>query len=176
MFGYSKGQALEHIMNALPTRYCYLFFGNQSLTETPESANHVMTKEKLKKKEIAGQSTTPYISLKTHLSEKHKPVKFDEYSLLNNQIDRLAEVIDRLNTRLKGKKNQQNRPYNPFIHRDRGHRHYPSYDRGMIEGKAISDGGLMIEIEEDTLYSEANPEVITIQEGHTEDKINIEIE
>ena len=39
------------------------------------------------------------MSLKTHPSAKNETVKFDEYKLLNNQIDRLAEVMDRMNTR-----------------------------------------------------------------------------
>ena len=46
----------------------------------------------------------------------------------------------------------------------------------MIEGEASLDRGLMIEIEEDTLHSLANPEIITIQEGHTEYMTIIEIE
>ena len=56
-------------------------------------------------------------------------VKFDEIKLLDNQIDRLAEVIDKMNTRPQGSQNQKTRPYMPQLHRGRGHRTCPSYDR-----------------------------------------------
>ena len=48
--------------------------------------------------------------------------------------------------------------------------------QAMIEAEADKNKDVMIEIEEDTLLSEENPEVITIQEGHTESKIITEIE
>ena len=44
------------------------------------------------------------MTLKSHHSAKNKIVKFDEYKLLNNQIDRLAEIIDKINKRPQGKK------------------------------------------------------------------------
>ena len=46
----------------------------------------------------------------------------------------------------------------------------------MIEAEEISDKGLMIEIEGDILLSDRNPEVITIQVGHTEGHTITEIE
>ena len=46
----------------------------------------------------------------------------------------------------------------------------------MIEAEAILDRGLMTEIDEDTLLSEACPEYITIQKGHIEEQIISEIE
>ena len=60
-----------------------------------------------------------------------------------------------MNTRLHGRQNQQNRPYNPYIHRGRGRgkRNYPSYDRGRGNFRQR----LMIEILKDTLLSEAYP-------------------
>ena len=66
----------------LPTRYYYQLFGIQNLSEAAESAKHVMTKEKLDK-QLAGQSSTPYMSLKTNPLANNKTVKFDEYKLLN---------------------------------------------------------------------------------------------
>ena len=58
------------------------------------------------------------MSLKTHPSAKNKTVKFDEYALLKNQIDRLADVLNGMNTRPHIRQNQRNRPYKPQIHRD----------------------------------------------------------
>ena len=38
------------------------------------------------------------MSFKIDPSKKYKTVTFDEYKLLDNQVDRLAEVMDRMNT------------------------------------------------------------------------------
>ena len=56
---------------------------------------------------LAGESSTPYISLEIHPSAKNKIVKFDECKMLDNQIDRLTEVMDRMHTRLQGRQNQK---------------------------------------------------------------------
>ena len=65
-----------------------------------ESAKHVMIKVKLDK-QLAGHSSAPYVSLKTHHSEKYVSVKFAEYKLLGNQIDTLVKVIEKLIQDLK---------------------------------------------------------------------------
>ena len=59
-------------------------------------------------KQLAGQRSTLYMLLKIHPSAKNKIIKVDEYKLLTNQIDRLAEVMDRMNTRSQDRQNQQN--------------------------------------------------------------------
>ena len=106
------------------------------------------------------------MSLETHSSAENKTVKFDECKLLNNQIERFAEVMERINTRPQGTHNQQNRPFKPYIHRGRGHRNYPSYDKGHDRGKGNYRYRFMIEAEEDGLLSGPNPEVILIHEDH----------
>ena len=65
----------------------------QNLREVVESAKHVMTRERLNNW-LAGQRLTLYMSLSTHPSAKNNTAKFDEYNLMNNQIDRLAKVMD----------------------------------------------------------------------------------
>ena len=134
ILGNNKGQVLELFKNILPIRYYYLLFDIQKFRELVEGTKCVMTKEKLNK-QTTGQSSTPYKSLKAHPSAKDKIVKFDEYKLLNNQIDRLAEVMDIINNRPKGRQNKQKRPYKPYIQRGRGHRDYPSYDRDYDRGR-----------------------------------------
>ena len=74
------------------------------------------------------------MSPKTHPSQKNKSLKCDEHRLLNNKIDSLAEVMDKMNTRPKGRHNRQNISYKHYIHRGRDHRIYPSYDRGYNRG------------------------------------------
>ena len=78
------------------------------------------------------------MSLKTHHSEKYKSVKFAKYKLLDNQINRLGEVMDIMNTRPLGRQNHQNRPYKPYIHRERCHRRYPSYEKRYDRGIGTS--------------------------------------
>ena len=58
---------------------------------------------------------------------------FGKHQLLNNQIDRLTEVWDRMNTRSQCRHTQQPRPYKPYVHRGkgRGYRQFCRYDRGM---------------------------------------------
>ena len=50
-----------------------------------------------------------------HTSCKEQIVKFDEYKLLNNQIDRLTEGLNGMNIRPQSRQNQQSRPYKPYI-------------------------------------------------------------
>ena len=105
MLGYNKDKVLELFKNALPTRCYYLPFDIQNLRKAVESTKCVMTKEKLDK-QLAGECSTLCMSHKTGSSEKHTSVKFDEYKLLDSPIDRLAKVIDKINTRLKGRQNK----------------------------------------------------------------------
>ena len=128
MLGYNAGQVLKFSKKHLDKRYNYLLFGIQNLREAVKSAKFVMNKEKLDK-QLAGQSSTPYMSFKLHHSEKCISVKFDEYKLLDNQTDRLVEVMDKMNTRPLGRQIQQDWIYKPYIHRGRGCRNYPSYDK-----------------------------------------------
>ena len=138
-----------------------------------ETDIHVRTKTKLDK-QLAGQSPTPYMSL-THTSEKYRSFKFDEYKLLENQTDRLSEAIDKMDTRPQGKQNRFCKPYIPRC-RGRGYRNYPSFYGGFYKNWGNIRQGHIIETEEGTPHSEADPEATIIQEGHTEDKAIIEIE
>ena len=98
------------------------------ILERIEVAKYVITQEKLDKY-LGGQSSTPYISLQTHPSEKHKS---DEDNLLNNQIHRLAQAMDKMRSRPQDRINQYNTSCKPCIHRDRcrDYRNYLSHDRG----------------------------------------------
>ena len=54
------------------------------------------------------------MSLTTHTSSKNKVVKFEQYKLLHSKIDRLKEVLDRMNTRSQGRQTQQSHPIKPI--------------------------------------------------------------
>ena len=93
MLGYNECQVLELFENTLPIRYYYLF-GFQNLREAVESVKCVMIKEKLDK-QLTGQTSTPFMSYKTHPYEKCKSSRFGEYKLLVNQTDGLPEVMEK---------------------------------------------------------------------------------
>ena len=116
------------------------------------------------------------MSLKTPPSENHKSVKFDEYKLLDNQISRLAEIMHRVNTRSWGRQNNKIDLLSlTFINAEsEDAENILTIAEAMIEAEVISGRGVMIEREEDTLLSDTNPEIITIHEGHTEDKTTLE--
>ena len=124
-----------------------------------ESAKWVMTIAKLDNK-LAGQSSTPYTSLKnTPFCKEQKIVKFDEYKLLYNQIDRLTEVLDRMNTRPQGRQIQQSQPYKPYIHTGRGRGYNSFWVMTAIE--EVINKGPVTGIEED-IPLDPNPEDIIL--------------
>ena len=57
-------------------------------------------------KQVVGQSSTSYMSLKTHPCKKSKLVRFHAHKLLDNQTDGLAKDMDKMNTRAQGRQNQ----------------------------------------------------------------------
>ena len=73
--------------------------------------------------------------IKTFPFEKQKSVKFEEYKLFENQIGRLAEVMDKINARPQGRQKQQNKPSKLYIYIVRGHKNYPIYDRGYARNR-----------------------------------------
>ena len=74
-----------------------MLFGIKSLREAVEGTKCVITKEKFDK-QLAGLSSAPYVSVKTHPSEKHKSVMFHEYKLLMTEgiqdlrVDRIRKI------------------------------------------------------------------------------------
>ena len=62
MLLYNEGQVLKLLQKTLPTIYCYLLFGTLYLIQEVKTAKCVMTNERL-----AGQNSTPYMSLKTNI-------------------------------------------------------------------------------------------------------------
>ena len=72
------------------------------------------------------------MSFKTHPSEKSKYFKFDEYKLLDNQIEMLADVMDKMNTRHLGKQRGTGRAHRNHCSFDK------SYDRGRENFRQMS--------------------------------------
>ena len=64
--------------------------------------------------------------------QKLKLVWFNECQLLDNQIDRLAEGMGKVVTRIYSRQIKQNRPLKPYSHGGRrwGYIKFPSYERG----------------------------------------------
>ena len=65
----------------------------------------------------------------------------------------------------------KNKCYKPYIYsqRDSSHKIYPSYERGYDRGRGNFRWRPYDRNRKNTLHSEPNAEVITIQESHTED-------
>ena len=85
-------------------------------------------------------SRTKFNSICVTQSTPHEnsvSIRFDECTLLDNHIDRMAEDIDKMNTRPQGRQNQQNTLYKLYIKRGRSrhHRNYPRYDRWYDRGR-----------------------------------------
>ena len=103
MLGYIEGQVLEFFNNTLLRRYYYLVFGIQILRGAVERAKRAITKGK-SDKQLAGQTTTPYMSLKTFPSGKCKSLKFDKYILLDKKLTGSKKAWTKWRQDLKGDK------------------------------------------------------------------------
>ena len=66
-------------------------FGIQNLREIVESSKHVTNRGKLDKQR-ACLSSMAKMALKTQPSKNYKSFKFNDYKLLDNQIERVVEV------------------------------------------------------------------------------------
>ena len=95
---------------------------------------------------------------------------------MDSHIDGLAEVINRMNTEPQEDRISRIDHINLIFIETDVTETILVMTEAMIEAEGASDTGLLIAIEEDTLHSEANPEIKIIQEVHTEDQIIAEME
>ena len=123
-----------------------------------ESSKRVMTKQKLDNK-LADQKSSPCFSLKRHPSAVNNIVKFHEHKLLHNQMDRLTEVFDRINTTSQVRQCRSLNIISPISIEAEVKDSFPV----MTEAEKLIYRGLMTGIEEDILLLDPNPEDITVQ-------------
>ena len=85
--GYGEPKVLEVLMNTLPI---------EDLRQLVETAKRTLTKEKLDRQPVGQTVFTPCMS--TSSVSRDKNIKFDSYSVLNANIDKLTAVMSKLNT------------------------------------------------------------------------------
>ena len=76
-------------------------------------AKRILTKEKLDKQLTGQTSTSPFMSIREAVNRK---VSFDTRDELENKIDKLTVMLDRL----AAKDNNKKRPFKPQIYQGRG--------------------------------------------------------
>ena len=106
LLGYQEPQIVEVFKNTLLTKLYWVPFPIMDLTQTVEMAKRILTKEKIDR-QLAGQtSLTPFMSIKEGFGKK---VIFDMTDGIEQKIDKLIVMMDRLVTEDKG----QNKPFKP---------------------------------------------------------------
>ena len=64
LLGYQEPQILEVFKNTLPTRLYWVLFQVMDLPQAVETANRILTKEKIDRKLVGQTSFTPFMNIK----------------------------------------------------------------------------------------------------------------
>ena len=99
--------------NTLPTKLYWILFPIEDLRQAVETAERILTKEKLDKQLTGQASTSPFMSIREGTSRK---VSFDTRDKLGDKIDNLTVMLDRL----AAKDSNEKRPFKPQIYQSRG--------------------------------------------------------
>ena len=75
LLGYGKPQILEVYRNTLPTRLYWILFPIEYLRHVVETANRILTKERIDRQLVSQSSSTPFLSMKDGYPSKR--VTFD---------------------------------------------------------------------------------------------------
>ena len=118
LLDYGDPQILELFKNTLPSRLYYMLYHMDKLREAVEMAKRVLAKEQMDKK--AGQSfTSPFMQISQSSSKNkdkmEKKVSFSDVEAMErttDSIERLASLMDRMNTKLDRKEDQ----YRPRVY------------------------------------------------------------
>ena len=119
LLGYGEPLILKVFNNTLPSRLYWVLFPIENLRRAVETANRILTKEKIDRK-LAGQSTaTPFMSMQEGSSNNKRTISFDTQDMLDNKIDKLTFIMSKLSSQ----DSNPNRPFKPKI--------YPGKERGQ---------------------------------------------
>ena len=119
LLGYEEPQILEVFKNLLPKQLYWILFPIEDLRQAVETAQRMLTKEKLDRQLTEQTSTSPFMSIRDGTERK----------VLFNARDELGDKIDKLTTlmgRLAAKDSNDKRPFKPQIYKSRG-----SYPQGL---------------------------------------------
>ena len=95
LFVYGKPQVLEVFKNTLPMTLYWLLFPIEDLNLTVETAKRILTKEKIDR-QLAGQSSLTLIMNVRDGYDSNKVVKFDMQDGLDDKIDQLTSMMNKL--------------------------------------------------------------------------------
>ena len=70
LLGYGEPQILEVFKNTLPTKLYWILFPIEDQRQAVETANRILTKEKLDKQLTGQTSTSPFMSIREEASRK----------------------------------------------------------------------------------------------------------
>ena len=108
LLGYREPQILEVFKNALPTELYWILFPIEDRRQAVETANRILTKQKLEKQLTGQSSSSPFMSIRKGNSRR---VSFDTREELGNKTDRLMAMIGKLAAKDSGRVRKLNPKY-----------------------------------------------------------------
>ena len=163
LLDYGNPHILELLKNTLPSRLYYMLYHIDNLREAVEMAKRVLAKEQMDKK--TGQSSTsPFMQISQSSSNNRdkaeKKVSFSAVEAMEwttESIERLASLMDRMDTRLDRREDQ----YSPRVYQGRSRRCGYRQNNYGSRNRSYSWDWYQITIEEgETITIEAITEVI----------------
>ena len=125
LLGYQNPQVLEVFKNTLPSKLHWVLFPIEDLRLAVDTANRMLTKEKIDK-QLAGQmSSTPFMSVRDSQSKRDS---FNTSDNLEQKIDRLTVMMGKLVMEDEG----HPKPFKPQVYQSNRGR---NQNRGNLHGR-----------------------------------------
>ena len=106
LLGYGEQQILEVFKNTLPTKLYWILFQIEDRRKAVDTAQRILTKEKLDKQLTGQTSTSPFMSIRDGTERR---VPFNTRDELGDKIDKLILVMSKLTAR----DSHERRPFKP---------------------------------------------------------------
>ena len=113
LLDYREPHVME-VFNTLPTKLYWILFPVEDLRQVVETAQRILTKEKLDKQLTGQTSTSPFMNVRDGTERK---VSFNTRDELGNKIDKVTVMM----SRLAAEDSYEKRPFKPHIYKSRGH-------------------------------------------------------
>ena len=110
LLGFGEPQILEVFKNTLPTKLYWILFPIEDLRQAVETANRILTKEKLDKHLTGQSSASPFMNIRDGTERR---VSFSARDELGDKIHKLTVAM----SRLAAKDNHEKRPFKPQIYK-----------------------------------------------------------
>ena len=113
LLGYEEPQIMEVFKNTLPTKLYSILFPIEDLRQAVETAERILTKERLDKQLTGQTSASPLMNIRDGTERK---VSFNARDELEDKIDKLTVMMSRLAV----KDSNEKRPFKSQIYKSRG--------------------------------------------------------